>query len=97
MSTHAFGHVLSQLTPYQVDSWFKDLVNDDDVLQATPLHRDGNFEKIASLVWSKGTGIAAMFRGRRLQVATGVDIGVLRYPDYGNPYFKVLSYHHLCK
>ncbi|CAM9204320.1 unnamed protein product, partial [Choristocarpus tenellus] len=72
----------------EVQSWFVDFIKDDDVLSATGI----DIEVLAKIVASSGASVdsfEAFFGKHEYHEQTVIEIGVLRYPDIENPYFKV--------
>ncbi|KAI0654173.1 hypothetical protein C8Q70DRAFT_937231 [Cubamyces menziesii] len=72
----------------QVNSWFATLVQDEDVLKGT--HIDINV--MAAIVAQTGAmvnSLGSLLYMKEEHQKTLVDIGVLRFPDLDNPYFKV--------
>ncbi|KAL1900762.1 hypothetical protein Cpir12675_000776 [Ceratocystis pirilliformis] len=73
-----------------VKLWFHNLVNDSDVLAATPIP----IEELAEIVaWSGATVTdigTAIYKSEKHEKKI-MDIGILRFPDSIHPYFKV--YH----
>lgn len=74
----------------EVESWFHNLINDSDVITATPTP----ITDLAKIVAWSGATITdfetAIYKTERHE-KTVVDIGILRFPDITYPYFKV--YH----
>ena len=72
-----------------VNEWFrKDLINDEDVLDDTKI----GINELAKLVAATGAAVvdfATLFYKHEVHRKTLLDIGILRFPDYRNPHFKV--------
>ena len=69
-------------------TWFSDLVEDDDVLGRTNI----DIEELAKLIGHTGaaiTNLLTMLYGHKELEREVVDIGILRFPDIENPYFRV--------
>ncbi|XP_024534186.1 uncharacterized protein LOC112347482 [Selaginella moellendorffii] len=71
-----------------VQTWFVNFIADQDVLESTKI----NIEVLGRIVAQSGATINSfetIFAKHEYHEKTMVDIGVLRYPDMLNPYFKV--------
>jgi len=71
----------------EVKSWFVSLIADDDILKATSI----DIKVMADIVATTGTiveSLAGLF-AHQYKEKTMIDIGVLRFPDIENPYFKL--------
>ncbi|KAL2886819.1 hypothetical protein HOO65_060649 [Ceratocystis lukuohia] len=83
-------HRKNMLLKKEVKLWFHNLVNDSDVLAATPI----SIEELAEIVaWSGATVTdigTAIYKAEKHEKKI-MDIGILRFPDSIHPYFKV--YH----
>ncbi|KAJ7819293.1 hypothetical protein B0H13DRAFT_2378462 [Mycena leptocephala] len=74
----------------EVENWFIDLINDDDVLKSTAI----DIKVMAHIVAQTGATIdsfPALIYKNEYHEKTMVDIGVLRFPDIDHPHFKL--YH----
>ncbi|KAJ6620954.1 hypothetical protein B0H10DRAFT_1875405 [Mycena sp. CBHHK59/15] len=74
----------------EVETWFTNLINDEDVLKSTKI----DINVVGAIVAQTGATIDAietLIYKSESHEKTLVDIGVLRFPDIDNPYFKV--YH----
>ncbi|KAJ6457703.1 hypothetical protein C8R45DRAFT_1110451 [Mycena sanguinolenta] len=74
--------------PNVVETWFINLIQDDDVLKSTQI----DIKVMASIVAQTGATIdsfPAVFYKNEYHEKTMVDIGVLRFPDIEHPYFKL--------
>ena len=72
----------------QVHSWFVNFIGDEDVLRSTHI----DIEVMGKIVAQTGaaiTSFATLLYKKELHEKTLVDIGVLRFPDFLNPFFKV--------
>ncbi|KAL5089976.1 hypothetical protein Trisim1_004810 [Trichoderma cf. simile WF8] len=72
----------------EVQAWFKDLISDDDVLNSTKI----DVEVIAKIVAQIGAileNFETFFAKGDYHEQALIDIGVLRFPDVDQPYFKV--------
>ncbi|KAG0050057.1 hypothetical protein BGZ83_005178 [Gryganskiella cystojenkinii] len=72
----------------EVNSWFTKLISDEDVLRSTKI----DINALAAIVaWTGATidSFEAFFGKAEYHERTVVDIGVLRYPDIDQPYFKL--------
>jgi hypothetical protein len=71
-----------------VFEWFNNLINDEDILRTTAI----DIEAMAAIVAKTGAVLnsfrSAMSSKKEIR-KTVVDIGVLRYPEPGQPYFNV--------
>ncbi|KAI0885811.1 uncharacterized protein GGS22DRAFT_199973 [Annulohypoxylon maeteangense] len=75
---------------FKVELWFHNLIQDADILSTTPVP----ITKLAEIVaWTGATitSIGTVFYKSEKHERTVVDIGILRFPDLTQPYFKV--YH----
>ncbi|KKF93481.1 hypothetical protein CFO_g4167 [Ceratocystis platani] len=83
-------HAFKMSGAADVKLWFHNLVNDSDVLAATPI----SIEELAEIVaWSGATFTdigTAIYKAEKHEKKI-MDIGILRFPDSIHPYFKV--YH----
>ncbi|KAL2270014.1 hypothetical protein VTJ83DRAFT_2198 [Remersonia thermophila] len=72
----------------EVKSWFTSLINDEDVLNSTQI----DIGVLADIVAQTGATVdhaeTILYKHERHE-KTLVDIGVLRFPDPENPFFKV--------
>ncbi|XP_024537192.1 uncharacterized protein LOC112348594 [Selaginella moellendorffii] len=71
-----------------VQTWFVNLIADEDVLKSTKI----DIEVLGRIVAQSGATITSFenfFAKHEHHEKTIIDIGVLRYPDMQNPYFKV--------
>ncbi|KAJ7874850.1 hypothetical protein B0H13DRAFT_2348419 [Mycena leptocephala] len=74
----------------EVENWFIDLINDDDVLKSTAI----DIKVMAHIVTQTGATIdsfPALIYKNEYQEKTMVGIGVLRFPDIDHSHFKL--YH----
>ncbi|KAI0330041.1 hypothetical protein GY45DRAFT_795182 [Cubamyces sp. BRFM 1775] len=72
----------------QVNSWFAALIQDEDVLKST--HIDINvMGAIVAQTGAMVNSIGSLLYMKEEHRKTLVDIGVLRFPDLDNPFFKV--------
>ncbi|KAI0329992.1 hypothetical protein GY45DRAFT_1251649 [Cubamyces sp. BRFM 1775] len=72
----------------QVNSWFVSLIRDEDVLLSTHI----DIKVMADIVAQTGAMVksfGSVLYEKEEHQKTIVDIGVLRFPDLDNPYFKV--------
>ncbi|KAL7783393.1 hypothetical protein V8C43DRAFT_326364 [Trichoderma afarasin] len=72
----------------EVQAWFKDLISDDDVLNSTKI----DVEVLAKIVAQIGAildNFEKFFAKDEYHEQALIDIGVLRFPDVDQPYFKV--------
>ncbi|CAM9652884.1 unnamed protein product, partial [Choristocarpus tenellus] len=72
----------------EVQSWFVNLIKDDDVLAATGI----DIKVLAKIVAGSGASVnsfKAFFSKHERHERTMLEIGVLSYPDIDHPYFKV--------
>ncbi|KAK5048602.1 hypothetical protein LTR84_005693 [Exophiala bonariae] len=72
----------------EVKTWFTKLIADDDVIKSTKI----DVEVLAKIVAQTGATVDSFetfFAKHEYHEKTLVDIGVLRFPDAFNPYFKV--------
>jgi len=72
----------------EVLAWFTQLIGDEDVLNSTKI----DIKVLADIVATTGAAIDSFetfFAKNEHHEKTVVDIGVLRYPDIDNPFFKV--------
>jgi len=72
----------------EVTVWFKNLIKDQDVLDATSI----DIKVLGQIVAQTGATVdsfEAFFGKHEYHERTMIDIGVLRYPDVSNPFFKV--------
>ncbi|GAB1606693.1 uncharacterized protein LOC115210937 isoform X1 [Argonauta hians] len=73
---------------YQIQSWFENLIGDTDVLNATQI----NIDDISNFVAETGARVTnfvhafyqTLFKQKKI-----VDVGVIRYPDIDNPFFRL--------
>ncbi|XP_029638200.1 uncharacterized protein LOC115213392 [Octopus sinensis] len=72
----------------KIDSWFKELINDSDVLQSTKIELQ-DFKNIASATGVAVESFATLFYANKKVTRDVVDVGILRYPDPMKPYFKL--------
>lgn len=61
------------------------LVKDSDIVDATPINADS----LVRLVATAREKAAVSSTAGRLSNTAGIDVGILRYPDITNPYYKV--------
>jgi hypothetical protein len=86
--SYRFGY---DLTCFQVETWFINLLYDDDVYKSTAI----DIKVMANIVAQTGATIDSFptaFYKNEYHEKTMVDIGVLRFPDIDHPHFKVLSH-----
>ena len=72
----------------QVQTWFTNLVKDRDVLMSTKI----DMKVMSDIVAQSGATITNFFNfwvKTEKHSQTVLDVGVLRFPDIDNPYFKV--------
>lgn len=72
----------------EVHTWFSNLVNDDDILASTGI----DIHILADIVAATGSAVRnfeTFFYADEKCEQTLIDVGVLRYPDIDQPYFKV--------
>ena len=72
----------------QVHSWFVNFIGDEEVLHSTRI----DIEVMGKIVAQTGaaiTSFATLWYKKELHEKTLIDIGVLRFPDVKNPFFKV--------
>ncbi|KAJ7200675.1 hypothetical protein B0H12DRAFT_1036650 [Mycena haematopus] len=72
----------------EVETWFINLINDDDVLKSTAI----DIKVMAHIVAQTGATIdsfPALIYKNEYHEKTMVDVGVLRFPDIEHPYFKL--------
>lgn len=72
----------------EVNTWFVNLIKDDDVLQSTKI----DINVLARIVAQTGAAIETFeqfFAKNARHEKTMIDIGVLRFPDIDRPYFKL--------
>ncbi|KAG0013784.1 hypothetical protein BGZ81_000839 [Podila clonocystis] len=72
----------------EVHSWFTKLISDEDVLRSTKI----DINALAAIIaWTGATidSFETFFGKSEYHERTLVDIGVLRYPDIDQPYFKL--------
>lgn len=80
--------VFHLLTWQQVQRWLWELINDDDVMASTKI--DGEvLGKIVAQVGATIDNFQTHFRKDQYHQKTVLDIGVLRFPDIEQPFFKV--------
>ena len=69
-------------------SWFVNFVGDEDVLRSTHI----DIDVMGKIVAQTGAAIdscATLLYNKQSQEKTLIDIGILRFPDIRNPFFKV--------
>ena len=69
-------------------TWFTNLINDTDVLKDTKI----DIEDLANIVAASGAAVTdfkTLFYAKEYIERSIVDVGILRYPDPVNPFFKV--------
>ena len=72
----------------EVEQWFKALISDEDVLKDLKL--DINmFAKIVAETGAAVTNMLNFIAKSSYKERSVLEIGILRYPDMDNPYFKV--------
>lgn len=74
-------------TVKKVCVWFKSFIDDEDILKSTGL----DIKVLAKIVAKSGASVdsvGAFFAKNEYREKTMVEIGVLRYPDIDNPFFK---------
>lgn len=72
----------------EVDTWFKEFIGDRDILEATSI----DIKVLADIVAQTGatiTSFETFFAKNETHRKSIIDVGVLRYPDLDNPYFKL--------
>ncbi|KAF5632674.1 hypothetical protein F52700_6210 [Fusarium sp. NRRL 52700] len=72
----------------EVNAWFKKLISDEDVINSTKI----DIDVLGRIVAQSGATIdsfEAFFAKTEEHEKTLVNIGVLRYPDMDNPFFKI--------
>ncbi|KAI5238035.1 hypothetical protein E4T42_09077 [Aureobasidium subglaciale] len=72
----------------EVTSWFNKLINDQDILDSTKI----DIKVLGRILAQTGAtvdSLEAFFSKEQVETQTMVDIGILRYPDIDNPYFKI--------
>ena len=72
----------------QVETWFQKLIQDEDVIKSTMI----DINTLGRIVAQSGATIdsfESFFAKSEKHQKTMLDIGVLRYPDIDNPFFKV--------
>ncbi|QGI59999.1 hypothetical protein CEK26_003978 [Fusarium fujikuroi] len=72
----------------EVTAWFKKLIQDEDVLNSTKI----DINVLGRIVAQSGATVdsfESFFHKTEEHTKTVIDIGVLRYPDIDNPYFKI--------
>lgn len=72
----------------QVQTWFTNVIADDDVLKSTKI----DIDVPAKIVAQSGATIVSFetfFAKNEHHEKTLIDIGVLRFPDIDRPYFKL--------
>merc|ERR1711874_799867 len=72
----------------KVLTWFRTFIGDGDVLRATSI----DINVLAKIVACQGASVdnfATLFIKKKYTERTMLDIGVLRYPDFERPYFKL--------
>ncbi|KER00912.1 hypothetical protein AUEXF2481DRAFT_25191 [Aureobasidium subglaciale EXF-2481] len=72
----------------EVTSWFNKLINDQDILDSTKI----DIKVLGRIVAQTGAtvdSLEAFFSKEQVETQTMVDIGILRYPDIDNPYFRI--------
>jgi len=72
----------------EVETWFINLIQDDDVLKSTAI----DIKVMANIVAQTGATIdsfEALIYKNEYHEKTMVDIGVLRFPDIDHPHFKL--------
>lgn len=72
----------------EVLAWFTGLIADEDVLKDTKI----DIEAMGNIVASSGATVdsfESFFAKNEYHERNVIDIGVLRYPDYENPYYKL--------
>merc|ERR1712060_236885 len=77
-----------QMVVEKVLIWFREFIGDEDVLQATSI----DINVLAKIVACQGASVenfATIFKKTQYTERTVLDIGVLRYPDFERPYFKL--------
>ncbi|KLO05173.1 hypothetical protein SCHPADRAFT_947134 [Schizopora paradoxa] len=87
-SVFQFKREFDEGTVHEVEEWFTNLIQDEDVLKSTKI----DIKVLADIVATTGAvieDIATFIRRNEYHEKTVVDIGVLRYPDIEHPYFKV--------
>nr|POE49184.1 hypothetical protein CFP56_32334 [Quercus suber] len=75
----------------EVNNWFVSLIGDEDVLLSTKI----DINILAQIVAETGATIDSfetLFAKNEYHEKTMIDIGVLRYPDYDHPYFKLTAF-----
>ncbi|KAF9080337.1 hypothetical protein BGX27_005521 [Mortierella sp. AM989] len=72
----------------EVQTWFTNLISDEDVLSSTKIDIDV-LAKIVAWTGATVTNFETFFGRDEYHERTVVDIGVLRYPDIEQPYFKL--------
>ncbi|KAI0740170.1 hypothetical protein C8Q76DRAFT_790639 [Earliella scabrosa] len=83
-----FNETPSRSVVEEVHSWFITFVGDEDVLRSTHI----NIDVMGKIVAQTGAAIdsfATLLYNKQLQEKTLIDIGILRFPDIKNPFFKV--------
>lgn len=82
-------HFGCDLTCFQIETWFINLIQDDDVLKSTAI----DIKVLGNIVTQTGATIdsfPALIYKNEYHEKPMVDIGVLRFPDIDHPHFKVL-------
>ncbi|KAG0304285.1 hypothetical protein BGZ99_002439, partial [Dissophora globulifera] len=72
----------------EVHTWFTTLVSDEDVLKSTKIDIDF-LAKIVAWTGATVEDFETVFAKNEYHEQRVVDIGVLRYPDFEHPFFKV--------
>ncbi|PNP60529.1 hypothetical protein THARTR1_00553 [Trichoderma harzianum] len=72
----------------EVQAWFNNLISDDDVLNSTNIDVEV-LAKIVAQISAIFNNFETFFTKDVYREQTLIDIGVLRFPDVDQPYFKV--------
>ncbi|KAF7794157.1 hypothetical protein EIP86_005288 [Pleurotus ostreatoroseus] len=76
----------------EADGWLRTLIVDPDIWETSHL----SFGVITTLVAEIGTAVESLWQlinDKTQKDRTVVDIGILRFPDPDNPYFKIYRIH----
>ncbi|KAI4721258.1 hypothetical protein E4T48_02464 [Aureobasidium sp. EXF-10727] len=72
----------------KVATWFHNLIDDQDILDSTKIDIN-TLGRIVAQTGATVTDLESVFGKEEVHEQTMVDIGILRYPDLDNPFFKV--------
>lgn len=88
---HFVSPFVRWLTWHQVQKWFFDLIRDEDVLVSTKLMGTEVLGKIVAQAGAAIRDFESLSKRHEYHEKTVLDIGVLRFPDLEQPYFKVCA------